>query len=236
MSENKWTVPFSIIAAGVIVAGAIVYSSNNSSGPVAQKQLAASAKQADPSQIKMRTISPSDHILGSPTAKVVMVEYSDTECPFCKTFHRTLHQVMDEYGRDGKVAWVYRHFPLNQLHPKAPLEAEALECAFEQGGENKFWAYLDEIFRRTPSNNGLEVTELPKIALAAGLNTTTFKTCLDSGKYTAKVRKDVEDALSAGGRGTPFTILVRQSDGEKVVVSGAQEYASVKSAIDGLLK
>ena len=94
---------------------------------------------------KIRGVQDDDHIIGDKNAKVVIVEYSDTECPFCKVFHETLHQVVSEY--DGKdVAWVFRHWPIPQLHPKAPKEAEALECAAELGGNDMFWKYTHKLF------------------------------------------------------------------------------------------
>src|SRR3989344_5485116 len=103
------------------------------------------------------------------TVPIAIVEYSDLECPFCKTFQKTLHQIMDEYGESGKVAWVYRHFPLAQLHTKAAKEAEATECAAELGGNAAFWKYADRLFEVTPSNNNLELSQLPVIAAEVGL-------------------------------------------------------------------
>jgi protein-disulfide isomerase len=103
-------------------------------------------------------VSPDDHIVGNINAKIIIVEYSDLECPFCKVFHNTMHQVVE--ANNGDVAWVYRHFPIPQLHPKAFRQAEATECAWEQGGNEAFWKYTDRIFEITPSNNGLLEEEL----------------------------------------------------------------------------
>ena len=80
-----------------------------------------------PTAISMAPITDSDWIRGGRNAEVSVVEYSDLECPFCKRHDATMKQLISEY--DGKVNWVYRHFPLTQLHPKAPKEAEAAECA-----------------------------------------------------------------------------------------------------------
>src|SRR5574343_1436136 len=107
----------------------------------------------------------------------MFVEYSDTECPFCKQFHSTLRQMMDEYGKDGKVAWVYRHFPIDGLHPKARKEAEATECANELGGPSKFWEYTNMIYERTPGNDGLDPANLPKFAKEIGLDEKAFTEC-----------------------------------------------------------
>ena len=102
--------------------------------------------------INLKPISAEDHILGKLDAPIIIVEYSDLECPFCKVFHRTMHEVMDKYGKDNKVAWIYRQFPIDSLHSKARKEAEATECANELGGNDGFWKFTDEVFGTTNSN------------------------------------------------------------------------------------
>src|SRR3989344_1332658 len=121
----------------------------------------------DASLINMKPVSDSDHILGDKNAPVKIVEFSDTECPFCKRFHVTMQQVVKD--SNGQTAWVYRHFPLDQLHSKARKEAEATECVAELGGNEKFWAYLNRIMEVTPSNNGLDPAELLNTAAYVGL-------------------------------------------------------------------
>ena len=181
----------------------------------------------------MKPATEDDHILGNPNAKIVIVEYSDTECPFCKNFHDTMHQVIDEYGKDGKVAWVYRHFPLAQLHSKAHKQAEATECAFDQGGNTAFWTYIDKVFEITPSNNGLNMDKLPEIAEQMGLDRIEFERCLNDGDNEEKVANSVTDAFTSGGRGTPHNIMIIGD--EKVEIPGAQPFSSMKAAIEAVL-
>ena len=107
---------------------------------------------------QIRPVSSEDHILGNKNAKIVIVEYSDLECPFCKVFHNTMHQVVEK--SNGDVAWVYRHYPIPQLHKKAFHEAEATECAWEQKGNDGFWKYMDKLFEITTSNDGLDESRL----------------------------------------------------------------------------
>lgn len=235
-SKNNLFVPVAIVITGVLIAGAVYLSAGKgvSNPTVADNNLAASAQlpQGNSGSLdQMTAISTSDHILGNPDAPVKIVEYSDTECPFCKSFHNTMKQVIDEYGKDGKVAWVYRQFPLTQLHSKAAKEAEATECANELGGPDKFWAYLDRLFAVTPSNNGLDPAELPKIAQYVGLDVAKFNTCLNSGKYVKHIGEDAQNARATGGNGTPWSIVVAKN-GKKYPLSGAQPYASVKQLID----
>ena len=93
---------------------------------------------------KLPVVSDQDHIRGNRGAKVTLIEYSDFECPFCARFHPTTLQILDEYGDD--VALVYRHFPLDQIHPSARPAAIASECIAELGGEEAFWSFVDEVF------------------------------------------------------------------------------------------
>lgn len=89
-------------------------------------------------------VSDQDHVRGNRGAKVLLIEYSDFECPFCSNFHATAQQIIDEYGDD--VAWIYRHYPLDQLHPNARPAAIASECVTEIGGDEAFWKFADEAF------------------------------------------------------------------------------------------
>jgi protein-disulfide isomerase len=231
---EKISIPIAIVVAGGLIAGALYYSNLRAKSVEFEKQAEATLKLNNGSADLMRPVSEEDHILGDPNAEILFVEYSDTECPFCKQFHVTLKRVMAEYGKDGKVAWVYRHFPIDQLHSKARKEAEALECAGELGGNEKFWQYTDLLYATTNSNDTLDPAELPKMAKTVGIDTKAFNTCLSSGKYKVKVESDYQDAVRAGGNGTPNSILITK-DGLKTPVEGALPYDRLKSIIDALL-
>lgn len=192
-----------IVLAGLFIAGAILL---KDSGFVPQPTTTSGIKETS---INLRTVSTEEHFVGTPKAKVTIVEYSDTECPFCKVFHKTLQSLT---ANNPDVAWVYRHYPIPQLHPKAFHEAEATECAWEQGGNDAFWEYIDQIFVRTESNNKLDVAELPKIAQDIGLDVATFNTCLASGKFKDKIEADMKDGSNAGASGTPYSILLTAKD------------------------
>ena len=233
-TKNTLTVPLAIVVAGLLIAGAIFFSR----GGVPSFPKGATGEENAPvptAAAPMRPVDATDHIKGNPNAELVIVEYSDTECPFCKRFHETMQQVIDEYGKSGKVAWVYRHFPLEQLHAKARSEAEATECAAELGGNTGFWKYLDELFRVTPSNDGLPAAELAGIAGRAGLDRAAFEACRASGRHAKRVQTDYDDAVASGGSGTPWSIIIAK-DGKKLPINGAQPYETVKQTIDALLK
>ena len=215
-----------IIVAGILIAGAILLKGTN-----APTIAELGAKNGENTVFQGRSVSKEDHILGNINAKVIIVEYSDLECPFCKVFHNTMHRVVND--SEGEVAWVYRHYPIPQLHPKAFHEAEATECAWEQGGNDVFWKYIDRVFEITPSNNGLDALELPKIAQYVGLDLASFNNCLDSGKYTEKVQADIDDGTKTGARGTPSSFILVKG---KLVdtIPGAMPYEQVMQKLSGI--
>lgn len=191
----------------------------------------------------MAPITSADHILGNPEAQITIVEYSDPSCPYCKMFHPTMKKVIDEYGPTGKVAWVYRSFPLDKadsqgriLHPNAGTQAQAQECAAALGGNNAFWKYTDRLYEVVQSDQGitLENSELPVIAKYAGLDTINFNECLSSGRFKDKVEKSYLDGINAGVSGTPYSVIITPS-GSKIPLVGAQSYATLKQTIEALL-
>ncbi|QSH39449.1 thioredoxin domain-containing protein [Candidatus Kaiserbacteria bacterium] len=230
MSEQKMNLgtPIAIVAAGALIAGALYFAGgagSPSTGP-------AGAPDAGQPAVPIAEVQADDHIVGNADAKVVIVEYSDTECPFCKNHHETLKEITSKYEA-SEVAWVYRNFPIPQLHPNAPKQAEALECAAELGGNEGFWAYTDRLYEVTPSNNGLSMDELPKIATHVGLDAAAFTQCLDSGDMQERVDADYNEVIAAGGRGTPHNILL--VNGEQYPLEGGQSVEGLSQIIDQLL-
>ncbi|RJR26271.1 disulfide bond formation protein DsbA [candidate division WWE3 bacterium] len=183
---------------------------------------------------EVKPINDKDHIRGNNKARIALIEYSDLECPFCKRFHPTAQQVVDAYKDD--VVWVYRHFPLDQLHSKADKEAEATECAYKLAGNDGFWKLADKIFEVTPANNGLDLATLPDLAAGVGLNKQSFQTCLDSGEMAAHVEEDYQSGVTAGVNGTPGNILLDTKTGKTRVLPGAVPFDMIKQAIDEMLK
>lgn len=179
-------------------------------------------------------VSQEDHVRGDRNARVALIEYSDMECPFCKRFHPTAQQVIDTYK--GKVMWVYRHYPLS-FHANAQKEAEAVECANELGGSDAFWKYLDTVYERTTSNGtGFALDKLVPLAKELGLDETKFTLCLDSGKYAAHVKDDMDGGSKSGVTGTPGNILLTIKTGKSNLIAGAVPFETMKAAIDEMLK
>lgn len=243
---NSYMIPAVILVAGVLIAGAVFYLADNFSNSQAASVGNNVAQQAPSPSFNsglsdnVKPVDSEDHIKGDPNAPVKIVEFSDIEYPFCKRFHLTMQQVMNEYGKSGQVAWVYRFFPLDQIHSKARREAAAVELAGELGGNDKFWVYLDKLFEVTPSNDGLQLSQLVQIAQDVGLPTKPFQDLVDQndvrgGKFADHIESDYQDALAAGGRGTPYSVVIAPN-GKTFAITGAQPYGSVKSIIELALK
>lgn len=224
--------PIAIVLAAALVAGAIVFNGMQKSGGSQVANVGDTKEQQTP-EIKVAPVTDKDHIRGNPNAPVMIIEYSDFDCPFCKNFHETMNKIMAEYGTEGKVAWVYRQFPLEQLHPNAPKVAEASECVASIGGNDAFWKFTDLVFGERGVNEPTNIDKLPDMAERAGADKAQFKECLSSGKFESKVQDSITEGMAAGARGTPYSLLIVGD--QQGVINGAQPYMNVKRMIDTVL-
>lgn len=158
-----------------------------------------------------------DHLRGARDAQVMLVEYGDFQCPYCARAHAALTGLMGQH--DGKVALVYRHLPLADLHPFATAAAEAAEAA---GAQGKFWEMHDALFE----NQGkLDGDALPAVAAKLGLDAQRFARELDGGEHSTRVAADAAQAATLGASGTPTFFI----NGERY--QGDSDQASLAAAI-----
>lgn len=230
--SNPFIIPAAILIGFALIAGAIFFSGTTSpANPTAE--LAADTQPADPTTGPVRPVDEDDHIRGNPNAPIVIIEYSDYDCPFCKNYHETMNQVMDNYGATGQVAWVYRHFPIEQLHPNAAGIALASECVANLGGNDAFWSFSDLIFGERERNAKTNITKLSSYAAQAGVSEAAFDTCVEEGRFIDKVNEDFADAANAGAQGTPYSLVL--VGGQQGVINGAQPYEAVTQILDTLI-
>jgi len=163
-------------------------------------------------------VNADDPSIGSASAPVTLIEFSDFQCPFCQRVAPTLKQVKEKYGDKLRVVW--KDFPLTQIHPQAFKAGEAGHCAADQG---KFWEYHDRLFA---NQQALQPTDLKKYATDLGLDANAFNTCLDSSKYGERVRDGVAEGSRLGVNSTP-TIYINGR-----VLSGAQPFETFVTMID----
>ncbi|HVB19972.1 MAG TPA: thioredoxin domain-containing protein [Candidatus Paceibacterota bacterium] len=220
--KSSLTIPIAIVFGGIIVAGAVYLST--------AKEPTTSSGTGDPSLV--RPVSASDHILGNPAAKVMIVEYADFDCEYCKGFNDTLHQIIASEGANGQVAWVFREFPLTEIHPTALLDARAAECVAQTAGNDAFWKFADELFANQPA----DPSQYGTLAAGVGLSGDAFATCYATASTTldARIMADRQNALAIGARGTPYSLILANGR-PPVVMDGAYSYDAVKQLVDQAL-
>jgi protein-disulfide isomerase len=225
-------VPLAILVAAAMVSGSILYTSSGGGTAALNDEIPLAQESKAPEAIKNPNdlFSKADAVLGSEDAKVTIVEFSDFQCPFCRSFFSGAYaQIKKEYIDTGKARLVFRHYPL-AFHSAARPSAIAAECAGEQG---KFWQFHDKIFNEQALKGtgtiAYGVTELKAWAAQIGVDAPKFNSCLDSEKYASKVEKDTADGAKYGVSGTP-TLFVNG----KIIV-GAQPFAQFKALIDAEL-
>ncbi len=182
----------------------------------------------------IRGVEENDHVMGNPNAPIMFFVYSDFSCQFCKEHHETMRRIVSIYGKDGEVALVFRHFPLVQLHPEAPMYALASECVAEQLGNVGFWKFADELFELSDPIEPLDATELVVLAESVGASRQGFVSCMRSNKFMQRVESDFEEARSAGADGSPYTII--QALGDRAVMQGAQKYRTMAMTVQSAVR
>lgn len=223
ISKSELSPSFAILASGILIAGAIVFVNFYSPARVTVPLDSDSANNT----LSIRPPLPEEHWRGSAEAQVVLVEFSDFQCPYCSSIHPTLKRIVEE--SNGKVAWVYRHFPLESIHPQARPAAVASECVAEQLGQNGFWAFADKLFANQGS---LSATYYAQVAGELGADPGLFASCVASGKYETAVDNSYNEAVQNGGQGTPFTVVVK---GDKQhPLNGALPYEQIQAVISAL--
>jgi protein-disulfide isomerase len=175
----------------------------------------------EPAYAAVPGITADDHVLGDPNAAVVLIEYSDFECPFCSRHYPTMKSIAEDYG--DQVAIVFRHFPLS-FHPEAVPAAQAAECASEQG---QFWGFYDQLFQ---NQTDLGEEFYVQVAGELGLDVAAWQTCYDSDKYVEEIAAEMNAGSAAGVKGTPATFINSQ------LVSGAVPLETFKAIIDAELE
>ena len=209
----------SILLAGVLIAGAIIFvnfSANAAATPAGDSTL--------PGNTNVPAPSADDHIIGSPTAPIVLIEYLDFQCVYCSLVHPTLKRLVEE--SNGQVAWVMRHLPLESIHPEARPSGLAAECIAEQLGNAGWWAFADDMMA---NQEGMGTARYLKLVASLGADTAKYLSCVSSGKYNQKIDEQLAEAQVAGAQGTPYTVVY--GNGAQVPLSGALPYAQFTAVI-----
>lgn len=220
--KSPYLVPAAIIFAGLLLALAIFYVRGGASP----------APEGDVSFV--RPVSPDEHVLGNPDARVKVIVYSDIDCTYCKQFQATMLQILAEDAASGNVAMVYRHFPLIDIHPYAAEHAEAAECVAEQGGNSALFQFIERVHQAAPEGIEFNPSGYPDLVSGMGLSLSAFESCRASDRMVGAVAADFDNAIETGASGAPFIVLQVQGS-EPSAISGALPYASMRKVIDAAL-
>ena len=219
--KSSYTIPLAIVIGGSIVALAVY---------VSMPKAPSVTTAGNPALV--RPVGGTDHILGNPAAPVTIIEYADFDCEYCKTFDETLHHIIASEGVDGRVAWVFRQFPLVEIHPDAMRHAEAAECAARVAGNDAFWRFKTVLFDNQPADPALYGTYVKK----ANIANDTFADCFAHASTTvdALIGADRQNAFDIGAPGTPYSLIIVAGK-PPVVMNGGYSYDDVKQLVDDAL-
>lgn len=247
--SNVFLIAGALIVAGIVIALGIIAAGNGGGAggngtPQQNNNLSA---------MNIPAVSADDHIMGSVSAAVTMVEYSDVGCVHCQRLHSTMNQIVGEYEGD-RFAWVFRHLPLRD-----PDAALASECVADISGEEGFWAYLNHLMEQAERRPISGASALADTAVeVAGADRDAFLACFEDEQFEDKIAQSIEDAGNAGASGTPFNVFILQTpasastveaitttyganavfseDATRLILPGALPYQNMKSLIDLLLQ
>lgn len=242
LETNKLGIPMAIVVAGILIAGAIYFSSTKNGAP----------KDTD-NGIAVTSLAPigeGDNMLGNRKAKVALIMYEDFQCPFCgavvgtnesviqylkqkdPTWTPFMPEIVDNYVKNEKVLLVYRDWAF--LGEESIRAAEAARCA---GDQNKFWEYHNYLYSHQKGENegNFSDTNLKSFAKNLNLDTTLFDQCFDENKYEQAIIDSKNEGVSAGVTGTPKGFILK--DGKIVgTIEGAESLTTVKQKIEAALK
>ncbi len=225
----RLTTPSAIIIAAVILGAS----------HVGYGYLLSTGTQKSPAtSFKGRALDESDLMTGNTKSKVILVEYSDTECPYCAQLYPTIKKIQAEYGE--KIGYVYRYFPLTQIHPDAFEEARAIYCVGKELGAVKRQNYIDSIFAYKWEKQNMVLPKGKKESLAkdSGVNESSFKACMQDAASSAVINASMQDGVAAGVQGTPASfVLIKTRKGYETVslIDGARPYEYFKAILDDAL-
>lgn len=218
----------------IIVAAIILSISHVAYGVIIQKKSSSGTFQP----FTGAPITEKDYPTGKVKSDVVVVEYSDTECPFCAQVQPTMKRLQEEYA--SKVAFVYRYFPLTSIHPNAFNEAKAIECVGKLVGGEKRRDYVNKMFeyKTTQKSMTLKAGDSTLFAKELGVDEQKFTACVNNPETDAIVNAALQDGVNAGVQGTPASMVLKK-DGDRyelvAFIDGARQYDYFKAAVDEAL-
>ena len=220
--KNELTIPAAILFAGIVISVAIF----------ATKPHVAINTNGNPEAV--RPVDTTDHFLGNPAAPVVLIEYSDVDSEYSKNFQEVMEQIIQDYGANGNVAWVYRDLPLGGDDINSEEHDEAAECVASIGKQSDFFAFIDAMQAQAPGDSVFDPADYDSVVSSLGLSTGTFDNCLAAHTFQNKVAADYKNAQEIGATGTPYNIILIKGQ-KPLVISGSIPYSTMKKVLDAAI-
>lgn len=218
--RSAWFIPGAILAAGLLLALSIY---------IARTHHLSAAPTGDVTAV--RAVSSEDHIIGSPSAPVMIIEYGDIDSSYGKTFQKVMEQITAEFAPAGKVAWVYRHFPVIDQYANSEVHAEAAECASSLGTSNTFWNFIDLLQAYAPGDQQFDPSGYPTLINSLGIDTTRFTDCMKAHTFLKRMNEDISNAVAIGASSSPYIVILVHGQ-KPVSVSGSLPYDAMKKIVD----
>lgn len=210
-SGFKLTTPVAILIGFVLISAAIFFGQKSSQPSDSSNEIEVKGVTTEILEAKE-----DENIFGNENADLVLITYSDSDCPHCATLHGYMEEILND--NNYNVAWYYRHFPIK---PNALNEAIAFECVVRHGGENDMWDYLSKLIGVTmPPEDPATGEFLLSTAKSLGVNEEDFKNCFNDPVVQEKIDSHHIEAITAGGQGTPFNIIVNKKTKQYEVIAG----------------
>lgn len=199
---------------------------------VKERQEQALKIKMDAYELAAETVPDGKKIYGNLSARFTLIEYSETECPFCVKHHPVMKGLVDQ--SEGNINWQWKHLPLGFHNPAAIQQAIVGECVAEQQGNRAFWVYIDEVFKKS-AGNGKGVADLGQLVEEMGVDMGELRKCISSNNMRAVVEADLASAEKFNISGTPATFVVDNQTGKTHLISGAQPAGAFKATINRML-
>ncbi len=225
------TVPLAIIFGFCMIALAVYFSNSEKN----IEKIPTDTTKAEENYLinQIKTVDEKDYIKGNPNAPILLIEYSDYECPTCTEFYSSLKKVMNEFGATGKIAWVYRQFPLSSTSPNSDKLSETALCVGEVGNNTAFWKYTDSVFTERQPDGLTDMTKLEEIVKGTGIDRDLFESCVRNGRNKKLLEKNKNEALEAGIKILPHTFIVIGNESRSI--AGAVSYTTIRQTIKDLV-
>lgn len=205
--------PLIIVITGVVISISIYIVTSENYVPRTQKSV---QTHKSSSNEKILPVTVGDNILGNPNAPIKIIEYADFSCSYCAQYQQTLRKIINNYGTTGKVAWVFREFPLPS-HSNALQEAQTAQCVAKTAGNDTFWKFADILF----SNQPIKETQLGEYVKSSGADPTKVALCVSNGTTNARILAERKNAEAIGVNGIPYTLILAKGTVQMSFISAA---------------